>query len=70
MEYTARIFDLHNPDIKPDNRVNTTLAQTLALYVVIYSPHTWTPFAGTESAPGRDPFKTSSMSPPTARHPG
>ncbi|HOX86962.1 MAG TPA: glycoside hydrolase family 97 protein [bacterium] len=38
MDYTPGIFDLLYPEIKPDNRVNTTLAKQLALYVVIYSP--------------------------------
>jgi alpha-glucosidase len=37
MDFTPGIFDLLLPS-KPDNRVNTTLAKQLALYVVIYSP--------------------------------
>ncbi len=38
MDFTPGIFDLLYPKIKPNNRVNTTLAKQLALYVVIYSP--------------------------------
>ena len=38
MDFTPGIFDLTYPDLRPDNRVNTTLAKQLALYVVIYSP--------------------------------
>ncbi|MDZ7722119.1 MAG: glycoside hydrolase family 97 protein [candidate division KSB1 bacterium] len=38
MDFTPGIFDLLFEDAKPDNRVNTTLAKQLALYVVIYSP--------------------------------
>jgi alpha-glucosidase len=37
MDFTPGIFDLLLPT-KPNNRVNTTLAKQLALYVVIYSP--------------------------------
>lgn len=37
IDYTPGIFDIKLPS-KPDNQVNTTLAQQLALYVVIYSP--------------------------------
>jgi len=36
-DLTPGTFDLMIPE-KPDNRVNTTLAKQLALYVVIYSP--------------------------------
>jgi alpha-glucosidase len=36
-DLTPGTFDLMIPQ-KPDNRVNTTLAKQLALYVVIYSP--------------------------------
>jgi alpha-glucosidase len=37
MDFTPGTFDLL-VEQKPDNRVNTTLAKQLALYVVIYSP--------------------------------
>jgi len=37
MDFTPGIFDLTLPS-RPNNRVNTTLAKQLALYVVIYSP--------------------------------
>lgn len=36
-DFTPGAFDLEIPT-KPDNQINTTLAQQLALYVVIYSP--------------------------------
>lgn len=38
MDFTPGIFDLHYEREQPDNRVETTLAKQLALYVVIYSP--------------------------------
>jgi alpha-glucosidase len=39
MDFTPGIFDvLLKSGDRPDNRVNTTLAKQLALYVVIYSP--------------------------------
>lgn len=38
MDFTPGIFDLLLEDHRPDNRVNTTLAKQLALYVVLYSP--------------------------------
>ncbi len=38
MDFTPGIFDLHFDEYRPRNRVNTTLAKQLALYVVIYSP--------------------------------
>jgi alpha-glucosidase len=38
MDYTPGIFELFFHEEKPENRVNTTLARQLALYVVIYSP--------------------------------
>ncbi len=38
IDYTPGIFDLTFDAYKPDNRVHTTLAKQLALYVVIYSP--------------------------------
>lgn len=38
IDYTPGIFDIKLKPYKPDNQVNTTLAQQLALYVVIYSP--------------------------------
>ncbi|MCB9081560.1 MAG: glycoside hydrolase family 97 protein [Lewinellaceae bacterium] len=38
IDYTPGIFDIKFDQYKPDNQVNTTLAQQLALYVVIYSP--------------------------------
>jgi alpha-glucosidase len=39
MDYTPGIFDLLFEEAqRPNNRVNTTLAKQLALYVVIYSP--------------------------------
>jgi alpha-glucosidase len=37
-DFTPGIFDLLFEEYQPDNRVNTTLAKQLALYVVIYSP--------------------------------
>ncbi|WP_142456101.1 glycoside hydrolase family 97 protein [Gracilimonas mengyeensis] len=37
MDFTPGVFELEIPS-KPNNRVNTTLAKQLALYVVIYSP--------------------------------
>lgn len=37
-DFTPGIFDLRFEAARPDNRVNTTLAKQLALYVVIYSP--------------------------------
>ena len=37
MDFTPGIFDILIED-RPNNRVNTTLAKQLALYVVIYSP--------------------------------
>jgi alpha-glucosidase len=38
MDFTPGIFDLFFDEYRPDNRVNTTLAKQLALYVVVYSP--------------------------------
>ncbi|WP_338732764.1 glycoside hydrolase family 97 protein [Mangrovimonas cancribranchiae] len=38
IDYTPGIFNIKFDEYKPDNQVNTTLAQQLALYVVIYSP--------------------------------
>lgn len=38
MDFTPGIFDLLLEDRRPNNRVNTTLAKQLALYVVLYSP--------------------------------
>jgi len=38
LDYTPGIFDLLFDESRPDNRVNTTLAKQLALYVVIYRP--------------------------------
>ncbi|MCB0650539.1 MAG: glycoside hydrolase family 97 protein [Saprospiraceae bacterium] len=38
IDYTPGIFKIKLAPYKPDNQVNTTLAQQLALYVVIYSP--------------------------------
>ncbi len=39
MDFTPGIFDLLlTNDDRPNNRINTTLAKQLALYVVIYSP--------------------------------
>lgn len=38
MDFTPGSFDLLFPEARPENRVNTTLAKQLALYVVIYSP--------------------------------
>lgn len=37
IDFTPGVFDISLPS-KPNNQVNTTLAQQLALYVVIYSP--------------------------------
>lgn len=37
-DFTPGIFDLLFEKYKPDNRVNTTLAKQLALYVILYSP--------------------------------
>lgn len=38
MDFTPGIFDVTYEELKPNNRVNTTLAKQLALYVVLYSP--------------------------------
>ncbi|RQW04217.1 glycoside hydrolase family 97 protein [candidate division KSB1 bacterium] len=38
MDFTPGIFDLLYEEVRPNNRVNTTLAKQLALYVVLYSP--------------------------------
>jgi len=38
MDFTPGIFDVLIEPWKPDNRVHTTVAKQLALYVVIYSP--------------------------------
>lgn len=38
IDYTPGIFNIKLEPYKPNNQVNTTLAQQLALYVVIYSP--------------------------------
>ncbi len=38
IDYTPGIFDLFYDAYRPDNRVNTTLAKQLALYVILYSP--------------------------------
>lgn len=38
LDYTPGIFDLTLDDYKPENRVHTTLAKQLALFVVLWSP--------------------------------
>ncbi|WP_298370680.1 glycoside hydrolase family 97 protein [uncultured Lutibacter sp.] len=38
IDYTPGIFNIKFNEYKKDNQVNTTIAQELALYVVIYSP--------------------------------
>lgn len=38
IDFTPGVFDMKLNPYKPDNQINTTLAQQLALYVVIYSP--------------------------------
>lgn len=38
IDFTPGIFNIKFDDYKKDNQVNTTIAQQLALYVVIYSP--------------------------------
>lgn len=38
IDFTPGIFNIKFDEYKPDHQVNTTLAQQLALYVVIYSP--------------------------------
>lgn len=38
MDFTPGIFNLRYEELRPGNRVRTTLAKQLALYVVIYSP--------------------------------
>jgi alpha-glucosidase len=38
LDYTPGIFDLTFEEYKPDNRVKSTLANQLALYVILYSP--------------------------------
>lgn len=38
IDYTPGIFNIKFNEYKPNNQVNTTMAQQLALYVVIYSP--------------------------------
>ncbi len=37
-DFTPGVFNIKLDPYKPDNQINTTLAQQLALYVVIYSP--------------------------------
>lgn len=37
MDFTPGVFDIELPT-KPNNQINTTLAQQLALYIVLYSP--------------------------------
>lgn len=37
IDFTPGVFDISLPQ-KPNNQINTTLAQQLALYVVVYSP--------------------------------
>lgn len=37
-DYTPGVLDLHFDEYRPDNRIKSTLAKELALYVVIYSP--------------------------------
>jgi alpha-glucosidase len=37
-DYTPGIVDLHFERYRPENRINSTLAKELALYVIIYSP--------------------------------
>jgi alpha-glucosidase len=38
LDYTPGVFDLTFDEYKPGNRVHATLANQLALYVVLYSP--------------------------------
>ncbi len=38
MDFTPGIFDLEIADLKPGNRVESTIAKQLAYYVVLYSP--------------------------------
>jgi hypothetical protein len=38
IDFTPGIFNIKMDPYRPDNQINTTLAQQLALYVVIYSP--------------------------------
>lgn len=38
MDFTPGIFDVKLNPWRPENQINTTLAQQLALYVVLYSP--------------------------------
>jgi hypothetical protein len=38
LDYTPGIFDLMLDDYKPENRVHTTLAKQLALFVILWSP--------------------------------
>jgi len=38
IDFTPGIFNIKFDEFKKDNQVNTTIAQQLALYVVIYSP--------------------------------
>jgi len=38
LDYTPGIFDITFDEYKPDNRVHTTIAKQLALYVVLLSP--------------------------------
>ncbi len=37
-DYTPGIVELHYDEYRPDNRINSTLAGELALYVIIHSP--------------------------------
>ena len=37
-DYTPGVLDLHFDEYRPDNRIKSTLAKELALYITIYSP--------------------------------
>jgi alpha-glucosidase len=57
MDFTPGIFDLEYPEFRPNNRVNSTLAKELALYVVIYSPLQMVPDLPENYAAHADAFK-------------
>lgn len=57
MDFTPGIFDVLYPELRPNNRVNTTLAKQLALYVVIYSPLQMVPDLPENYAPHADAFQ-------------
>jgi alpha-glucosidase len=57
MDFTPGIFDVLYPELRPNNRVNTTLAKQLALYVVLYSPLQMVPDLPENYAAHEDAFQ-------------